>query len=527
MIGLYRRKVPRLHQLWYQWLPWISIRSDMKSEVMTDHDSSNPNNVEHSDAIVIGAGIVGVCTALELSKNGYNVTVIERFPLAAQFCSMANAGLSRLHFPLQFQSLHSQLGSSRVLEALKSLSPTFQPNQTTHIALDPYFFTDRTCYRWLYSFIKSQFYVNKQTQDTRTLFDTYCFNTFVSNTNELNAKTGYNCQSNGGFAMIFPSNTDNTGAYDTYSDLTQMKCTAFNNSSVTAEQKHLHNITVEAFPSSFVSDCHRLCNAIVTQPNDIQFKFNTKATEILVNEQNNVCGVTIVDDNGHTTLKANKVVICAGVLTNHIIQSKVYQINNRQGKHRMKLPCVPIIPLQGFSITIPYAPRKRYQYPYGIMEYYPSYLCASRVNDHSLRFSAYGYFRNTRYSTKVWKDMRVECREGVQSNVDMMGKQERLLLDNMETCIKDDLLSLYDVDEEYFDEHKIRWTGFRPYTPDGLPIVDQVRSVSGLYLNAGHGTYGVCTSHATAKLVVQLMNKQMNDSERKMLDILSLERFDN
>ena len=33
---------------------------------------------EKPSVVVIGAGVVGVCTAWELSKIGYNVTVIER-----------------------------------------------------------------------------------------------------------------------------------------------------------------------------------------------------------------------------------------------------------------------------------------------------------------------------------------------------------------------------------------------------------------------------------------------------------------
>jgi len=44
-------------------------------------------------AIVMGAGIVGVTTAYELNRDGFEVTVIDREAEAASFTSYANAGL--------------------------------------------------------------------------------------------------------------------------------------------------------------------------------------------------------------------------------------------------------------------------------------------------------------------------------------------------------------------------------------------------------------------------------------------------
>ncbi len=43
--------------------------------------------------VVIGAGIVGVATALSLTQRGRSVTVIERLPGPAELCSRANAGI--------------------------------------------------------------------------------------------------------------------------------------------------------------------------------------------------------------------------------------------------------------------------------------------------------------------------------------------------------------------------------------------------------------------------------------------------
>jgi glycine/D-amino acid oxidase-like deaminating enzyme len=47
------------------------------------------------------------------------------------------------------------------------------------------------------------------------------------------------------------------------------------------------------------------------------------------------------------------------------------------------------------------------------------------------------------------------------------------------------------------------WTGFRPATPDGLPLVGEWEP--GLFVAAGHEGLGVTTALATARLVADLV----------------------
>jgi D-amino-acid dehydrogenase len=46
-----------------------------------------------ADVVVIGAGAIGVCTALELARRGASVVVLERGPEVAWGCSSGNAGI--------------------------------------------------------------------------------------------------------------------------------------------------------------------------------------------------------------------------------------------------------------------------------------------------------------------------------------------------------------------------------------------------------------------------------------------------
>jgi len=52
------------------------------------------------------------------------------------------------------------------------------------------------------------------------------------------------------------------------------------------------------------------------------------------------------------------------------------------------------------------------------------------------------------------------------------------------------------------------WFGYRPVTPDGLPIIDRARGVDGLIVAAGHAMLGFTQSPATGKLVAELANGQ-------------------
>jgi D-hydroxyproline dehydrogenase subunit beta len=66
------------------------------------------------------------------------------------------------------------------------------------------------------------------------------------------------------------------------------------------------------------------------------------------------------------------------------------------------------------------------------------------------------------------------------------------------------------------------WTGFRPYTPDMLPIISPVEGISGLYIAAGHEGIGITEAPVTGKLVSQLVTGQPLDLS---IQELSFSRF--
>ena len=49
------------------------------------------------------------------------------------------------------------------------------------------------------------------------------------------------------------------------------------------------------------------------------------------------------------------------------------------------------------------------------------------------------------------------------------------------------------------------WAGFRPLTPDGLPVIGAIPDRSGLFLATGHGMLGVTLAPTTAATLAPLV----------------------
>jgi D-amino-acid dehydrogenase len=64
------------------------------------------------------------------------------------------------------------------------------------------------------------------------------------------------------------------------------------------------------------------------------------------------------------------------------------------------------------------------------------------------------------------------------------------------------------------------WTGFRPMTPDGTPIIGATK-LDNLYTNTGHGTLGWTMACGSAELLTEIMTSNADNALRA----LSVERY--
>jgi glycine/D-amino acid oxidase-like deaminating enzyme len=67
------------------------------------------------------------------------------------------------------------------------------------------------------------------------------------------------------------------------------------------------------------------------------------------------------------------------------------------------------------------------------------------------------------------------------------------------------------------------WSGFRPYTPDLLPIISSVEGIRGMYLATGHEGIGITEGPITGKLITQMITGQPLEFP---LDAVSFSRFE-
>ncbi len=133
---------------------------------------------------------------------------------------------------------------------------------------------------------------------------------------------------------------------------------------------------------------------------------------------------------------------------------------------------IPVYPLKGYSITAPIANA--------------SAAPVSTVLDETYKIAI------TRFDDRI----------RVGGMAEIVGFDKTLRADRratLEMCVNDLFPGGGDTSKASF------WTGLRPMTPDGTPIVGRT-PLSNLYLNTGHGTLGWTMSCGSGQLLADLMS---------------------
>ena len=66
------------------------------------------------------------------------------------------------------------------------------------------------------------------------------------------------------------------------------------------------------------------------------------------------------------------------------------------------------------------------------------------------------------------------------------------------------------------------FSGFRPFTPDNLPIISDVPSIAGLFIAAGHEGDGIALAPITGKIMAEMVSGQSIDID---LQAFKIDRF--
>jgi D-amino-acid dehydrogenase len=397
-------------------------------------------------ALVLGAGLVGVTTAYELLKDGYDVTVVEREDQAAQFTSFANAGL--------FAPGHAYAWSSpqapRIL--MRSL---WRNDQALRLrpTLDP------AMWRWMWKFYRQCTVDGARVNTTRKVrLCNYSQDVF----HDTVAKTGVEYDGNtGGLVYFYRSQATFEAAAAKADILRDNGCEvrpldrAETTRLVTALEPAKEQIAGALYtPEDESGDACLFTRRLAEwcERNGATFKYSTTVTGLDVDGD----AVTAVrTDKG--PLSADVYVLSLGVYSPHIARPLGVDL--------------PIYPVKGYSVTAPIAGRNN---PPAIGVVDEENLVAFCPMGNRLRFTATAEFSgySNAHRPSDFRHMLAVAKALFPSGADYA--------------------------------NATYWAGLRPMTPEGTPIFGRGRHRNFWY-NTGQGHMGWTMCHGSARITADLI----------------------
>lgn len=397
--------------------------------------------------IVLGGGVIGTTTAYYLARAGAEVTVLDRQDSVAQETSFGNAG--------QVSPGYSTPWAAPGIP-LKALKWMLQPKHAP-LAIRP----DGTLFqlRWMAQMLRNcspeRYAVNKERMMRVAEYSRRCLQ-------QLRADTGIAYEERtGGTLQLFRTQSQVEAAQRDitvlqecgvpYELLTPEQLASVEPGLAQAKDRLAGGLRL---PKDETGDCHLFTLSLAHLASDlgVQFRFGD-TVEDLIFDGDRINGVRLA---GGEVLRADRYVVAFGSYSRQAVSALGIDI--------------PVYPVKGYSLTVPLVDA--------------SLAPRSTVLDETYKIAV------TRFDDRI----------RVGGMAELAGFDKRLdprRRDTLEMVVQD-LFPGGDVQRASF------WTGLRPMTPDGTPIVGAT-PYSNLFLNTGHGTLGWTMACGSGKLVADLM----------------------
>lgn len=214
-------------------------------------------------------------------------------------------------------------------------------------------------------------------------------------------------------------------------------------------------------------DCFKFTNALagLAQGDGVTFRWNETISHVRT-ENNRVTGV--VTDKA--VLSADAVVVALGSFSTDFLHPLGIRL--------------PVYPVKGYSLTLPIKDQSR--------------APVSTVMDETYKIAL----------TRLGDRIRVGGMAQISGYDNRLEEARRRTLEHSVT----DLFPGGDLDEATF------WSGLRPMTPDGTPVIGAT-NVDGLFLNTGHGTLGWTMSCGSGRLIADLVSGKPPEIDARELAI--------
>ena len=419
--------------------------------------------------LILGSGVVGVTSAYYLAKNGVEVTVIDRQPAVGLETSFANAGQVSPGYSAPWAA------PGVPMKALKWLFQRHAP-----FALKPDFtiWQLQWALQLLLNCNATSYARNKQRMVRLAEYSRDCLD-------GLRTSTGIHYEERqGGTLQVFRTQKQlNAEAKDIavlsqmgvpYEHLDPAGCARVEPALTLVKDQLLGGLRL---PHDETGDCAMFTThlAIEAQKLGVKFQQGVNIEKFLL-ENGKLSGVTINTDNGTETLQADQYVVALGSYSRQLMQS--LSIN------------IPVYPVKGYSLTVP------------ILD--AAFAPISTVMDETYKVAI------TRF------DQRIR----VGGMAELAGFDLSLNLRRRETLE----MVLNGLFPKGGDSKKaLFWTGLRPMTPDGTPIIGKASAkFDNVWLNTGHGTLGWTMACGSAQILADLMTKQKTAIQS---DDLNLSRY--
>jgi D-amino-acid dehydrogenase len=404
---------------------------------------------------ILGAGVIGVTSAYYLAKAGHEVTVLDRQPGPALETSFANAG------EVSFGYCSPWAAPGIPQKALKWLFMEHAP-----LILRPKL--DAAMLSWMLKMLSNctseRYAINKSRMLRLADYSRLALAEVRMDTN-----IDYDQRMQGTLQLFRTQAQLDASAKDVkalavdgipYEVLDPDGCIRVEPALAHVRDKMVGGLLT---PKDETGDCFKFTNALADKATSmgVTFRWGVQIKALNV-EAGEVKGV--MTDTG--LVASDAVVVALGSYSPLLVKP-----------HGIDLP---VYPVKGYSLTIPIVDAAR--------------APESTVMDETYKIAI----------TRLGDRIRVGGMAEISGYTNDLGQARRRTLEHSVT----DLFPGGDVSKANF------WSGLRPMTPDGTPVIGATK-VRNLFLNTGHGTLGWTMSCGSAKVLADIVGGRQADIERK------------
>ena len=402
--------------------------------------------------IVLGAGVLGVTSAWYLARAGHEVTVIDRQPGPALETSFANAG----EVSPGYSSPWAAPGVP--LKALKWMFQRHAP-----LVIQPRLDWQRISWmaRMLANCTSAAYATNKSRMVRLAEYSRDCLD-------ELRSETGiqYDQRMQGTLQVFRKAEQMDAAGKDIevlradgvpFEVLDRAGCVAAEPGLATSAERFVGGLRL---PGDETGDCFKFTNRLaeMAAAAGVTFRWGV-GIEALETEGGRISAVRT--DRG--LLTADRYVLAMGPYSPQLVRNLGLKL--------------PIYPLKGYSLTIDIQDEARAPVSTVMDETYK--VAITRLGD---RIRVGGLAEIAGYDLSLNPRRRATLAKSVSELFGGSGDPDKALF----------------------------WTGLRPMTPDGTPIVGAT-PIPNLFLNTGHGTLGWTMSAGSGRLVADLISGRTPD----------------